>query len=132
MKTRPCTEAVTRGRLRKAEQFFSAAETIRDVASDEADVGDAFVTLCVHAGIAASDAISCAALGEHAQGESHVDAVQLLRRVKPDAAELAAALQLLLGFKTRAGYSTESVNADMRKRAHRAAEKLLFAARERV
>ena len=132
MKTRPCTEIETRGRLRKAEQFYSAAETIRDLAQDEADVGDAYVTLCVHAGIAAADAICCATLGEHSQGESHVVAVQLLRRVRPDGAELGAALQTLLGIKTRAGYSAESVNADMRKRAQRAAEKLLLAARTRA
>jgi hypothetical protein len=132
MKTHSCTAADTRGRLRKAEQFYSAAETIRELADDEDDVGDAYVTLCVHAGIAASDAICCAVLGEHAQGESHVEAVQLLRRVRPDGVELGSALQTLLGFKTRAGYSAESVNADMRKRAHRAAEKLLLAARERA
>jgi hypothetical protein len=40
------------GRLRKAEQFLDAAETIREFSDDEHDVGDAYVTLCVHAGIA--------------------------------------------------------------------------------
>lgn len=89
MKTRTCTEGVARGRLKKAEPFYTAAATIRDLAAAEEDVGDAYVTLCVHAGIAASDAICCAALGEHAQGESHVEAVQLLRRVRPDGASSA-------------------------------------------
>jgi hypothetical protein len=93
MKTRQCSEADARGRLRKAEQFFSAAETIRGLAEDEEEVGDAYVTLCVHAGIAAADAICCAALGEHSQGESHVEAVQLLRRVRPGGDDFGSALQ---------------------------------------
>jgi hypothetical protein len=131
VKTRPCDELVTRGRLKKAEQFYSAAQTIRDAADDQADVGDAFVTLCVHAAIAAADAICCSALGEHAQGDSHVEAVQLLRRTGRDAAELAGALQTLLGLKTRAGYGDEPVNAEMRKRAERAAQKLVSAAKDR-
>jgi hypothetical protein len=46
-RTRSCDEATTAGRLRKAEQFLEAAETIREFADDEYDVGDAYVTLCV-------------------------------------------------------------------------------------
>lgn len=49
--------------MRKAEQFYAAAETIRDVADDEAETRDAFVTLCVHAGIAAADVLCCLSLG---------------------------------------------------------------------
>lgn len=78
---------MARGRLRKARQFLDAAVTIRDFADDEASIGDAFVTLCVHAGIAAADAICCYALGEHARGDSHQEALQLLKKVKPDGAE---------------------------------------------
>jgi hypothetical protein len=92
----------------------------------------AFVTLCVHAGIAASDAICCHALGEHAQGENHVDAVQHLKRVRPDGQEFAKALETLLRFKTRAGYAADPVNADMLKRSKRAAEVLVTAARDRL
>jgi len=132
MRTKSCDRAVAAGRLKKATQFHDAAENIRDLAGDEADVGDVFVTLCVHAGIAAADALCCAALGEHAQGDSHVEAVQLLARVSPGGAELARLLQTLLSLKTRAGYSYEPVNADMRRRAQRAAAKLVTAARDRV
>jgi hypothetical protein len=49
-RTRPCDDAVIHGRLRKAEQFWEAAEIAREFADDEAEVGDAYVTLCVHAG----------------------------------------------------------------------------------
>jgi hypothetical protein len=74
-RTRPCDDAVTDGRLRKAEQFWEAAEITREFADDEAEVGDAYVTLCVHAGVAAADVICCVALGEHASGEDHTEAV---------------------------------------------------------
>ena len=132
MRTRPCDAAMASARLAKAKQFHSAAETIRELADDEEDIGDAFVTLCVHAGIAAADAICCTALGEHAQGESHTDAVALLQRVRPDGKGLGSALDVLLAMKTRAGYSAQPVTAEMRKRAQRSAEKLLDAAKARV
>jgi hypothetical protein len=77
VRTQPCTAAIRRGRLRKAEQFIEAAGTVRDLADGHEDVADAYVTLCVHAGIAASDVICCASLGEHAQGEDHGEAVGL-------------------------------------------------------
>ena len=120
------------GRLAKAEQFFRAAETIHALADDDQEVGDAYVTLCVHAGIAAADAICCAALQEHAQGESHVEAIKLMKRVRPDGDELANALEALLATKTRAGYSAQAVTVEQRKRAERSAQKLLRAARDRA
>jgi hypothetical protein len=130
-RTRRCDEATIAGRLRKAEQFLDAAETIRDFADDEHEVGDALVTLCVHGGIAAADVLSCVALGEHAQGEDHHEALDLLIRVRPGGVELAKSLRTLLGMKTRAGYSHRAVTVDDRKRALRHAEKLVRAARDR-
>jgi hypothetical protein len=117
--------------MRKAEQFADAAETIREFADDEVDVGDAYVTLLIHAGIAAADVICCDALGEHALGESHTEAVELVRRVRPDGKQLASALGSLLGAKTRAGYSHRPVSKETRTRSVRAAEKLVRAARDR-
>jgi hypothetical protein len=57
--------------MRKAEQFWDAAESVRELADDEAEIGDVYVTLCIHAGIAATDVVCCNALGEHAVGEDH-------------------------------------------------------------
>ena len=113
-------------------QFLDAALDIRDSASEESDVGDAFVTLCAHAGIAAADAVCCIELREHARGESHQEAVALLRRVRPDGRALGNSLNTLLGLKTRAGYSAIPVNAEMRKRSKLAAERLVTAARDRL
>jgi hypothetical protein len=130
-RTRRCDAATAEGRLRKARQFLDAAETIREFADDEAEVGDAYVTLCVHAGIAGADAMCCMSLGEHAAGESHAEAVALLRKVRPGGEELAKSLGTLLRVKTKAGYDARPVNADDRKRAGRHAEQLVRVALER-
>jgi hypothetical protein len=130
-KVRKADAATIEGRLRKAEQFMEGAETIRDLADDERDVGDAYVTLCIHAGIAAADVICSVALGEYAKGDDHNAAVGQLAKVRPDGRDLGDSLRVLLTMKTRAGYSHERVSANDRKRAGRAAERLLTAARQR-
>lgn len=130
-RSRACSEATAAGRLRKAEQFLAAAETIHEFANDEHEVGDAYVTLCVHAAIAAADVICCAALGVHALGDDHNEALALLGKVRPGGAELAKALETLLGMKTRAGYSAITVSRLDIKRAQRQTERLVRVARER-
>lgn len=130
-RTRECDESFTRGRLRKAEQFLDSAAMIRDIADDEAEVGDALATLCVHAGIAASDVICCKALGHHVQGDDHHQAVAELSKVLPDGKDLGKDLRALLAMKNRAGYAAPPVSAEERKRAWRRAESLVEAARAR-
>jgi hypothetical protein len=130
-KLQKCDETTIQGRFRKAEQFMESADTIREFADDESDIGDAYVTLCVHAGIAAADVICCIALGEHVQGEDHNEAVAHLSKVRPDGQDLGNSLRTLLRMKTRAGYSHQQVNTNDRKRAGRAAERLLHTARAR-
>lgn len=113
-------------RLAKAEQFAAAAELIDAFADDDRQLGDAYVTVLVHGGIAAADVICCARLGRHAAGENHNEAIDLISRV--DAA-LGRALGVLLGLKTKAGYSAIHASAEDRKRASRAFDALLAAAR---
>jgi len=126
VRTTDCPRDVRAGRWGKAEQFARAADIVETLADEDADVGDALVTLCVHAGVAAADVICCARLGTHARGESHEQAVELLGRVNK---ELAKALGVLLGLKTRSGYSHITANTTDQKRAKRAMEALLEAAR---
>jgi hypothetical protein len=128
-RTSDCDESFIRGRLRKAEQFLDSAAVVRDLADDEGEVGDALVTLCVHAGIAASDVICCKALGHHAQGEDHQQAVSEISKVRPGGKALGKDLRALLAMKSRAGYGAPAVNAEDRKRAWRRAETLVEAAR---
>ena len=127
---RDCDAAFIAGRLRKAEQFLESAATLRDVADSEAEFGDSLVTLCVHAGIAASDVICCGALGHFVQGEDHSQAVAELSKVTPGGKQLGKDLRALLQMKTRAGYGGPAVSAEQRKRAWRRAESLVEAARE--
>lgn len=125
-RTTRCTPATRVGRMAKAEQFLAAADVVEALADEADDVGDAYVTLCIHAGIAAADVICCAVLGEHARGENHTAAVELLSRADADAAKR---LRDLLAMKTRAGYSAVSIGASQTKRAGRAAVALVEAAR---
>jgi len=93
---------------------------------DAGEALDAVVTMYVHAGIAAADALCCARLGVHAHGENHDEAVQLLRRaIGADAKHL----RTLLGLKTKAGYSHQSVSRTDVSRATRAAVALVELAR---
>lgn len=125
-RTTLCGPGERAGRWAKARQFFNAAENIRDLADEHSDVGDAYVTLCVHAGIAAADVICCARLGQFSRGENHNEAVRMLEQAdKPSAKHL----RTLLNLKTAAGYSHAPVSADDIKRAARAMDSLIEAAR---
>ena len=119
-----CTAATRAGRLAKAAQFYLAAETIKTTIGDQ-DVADAYVTLCVHAGIAAADVICCARLGEYAHGDDHQEAVSLLTKADRT---MAKHLKALLDMKTRSGYSAVPASKSDQTRAGRAAAALLGAA----
>lgn len=99
---------------------------MHDLADEAGDVADAYVTLCVHAGIAAADVICGARLGVHARGESHADAIALLARADKAAPKH---LDTLLRMKTRAEYSHTPVSRDRAVRAGRAVDALLETAR---
>lgn len=125
-RVRDCTPEIRRGRLRKATQFLDAAALIFDLSDEPGEVGDAYVTLCVHAGIAASDVICCARLGQHSQGEDHGTAVTLLDRADRGAGRH---LRTLLTMKTKAGYSHTGASGEDCRRARRAADTLVESAR---
>jgi hypothetical protein len=122
--TKRCTAAARAGRLAKARQFLLAAETIATVIDDQ-EIADAFVTLCVHAGIAAAEVNCCAKMGTYHSGENHNEAVALLGSVDQSAAKQ---LKALLDMKTRSGYSPLLTSAPDRKRAGRAAAALVATA----
>ena len=119
-RTRDCPQQVRRGRLRTATEFFHAASVIED------EMTDAFVNLCVLAGIAASDVSCCARLGMYAIGENHNDAVALLGRA--DRA-MEQHLRSLLNLKSKIASTHIAATANEQKRAKRAAETLMQAAR---
>jgi hypothetical protein len=126
-----CDETFVRGRLRKAEEFLDSAADLRALHDDEAEVGDSVVSLCILAGIAASDVICCKALGHFVQGDDHLQAVGELSKIKPDGKQLGKELRALLRIKTSSGYGAPPASAEDRKRAWRRAESLVEAARSR-
>lgn len=105
--TRPGDLSVREGRRRKAEQFAMAASVFVDDATQgvEVDLRDAYITLAVHAGIAAADTICLATLGEYAPTGSHAESISTLRQADPEAARH---LSRLLGLKTKAGYGHQA------------------------
>ena len=124
MSEKPCSAQVRAGRLAKARQFLAAADLIEPSEAD--DIADAYVTICVHAGIAAADVICCARLGRHHQGDNHADAVGLLK--KAGASDAAKRLNVLLGLKSKAGYTHLPSSSADAKRAGRAAKDIVEAA----
>lgn len=106
---------------------MEAARTIGTLTDEAVDLNDAYVTLCVHAGVAAADVICCARLGKHSRGEDHGSAVGLLEQASPDHAKH---LRALLGMKTKAGYTALPVSGSERTRAGRAASALVEAAEQ--
>lgn len=112
--------------MRKAEQFADAAGLVLEFANEAGDMADAYVTLCVHAGIAAADTICCARLGLMHRGENHHEAAELLRSADPTA---VPHLRTLLGMKTAAGYSHLPATGKDVKQAGRAMNSLLEKAR---
>ena len=124
-RTRQCTAATRAARLDKARQFWRAAEALDTLSADRDDLSDAYVTLCIHAGIASADVICCARLGMYAQGQDHDQAITLLASAdKPASRHLAT----LLAMKTRTGYGEAKSSRTDRARAGRAARALIDAA----
>ena len=111
--------------MAKARQFSDAATLISELASDDSNLGDAYITLCVHAGIAAADVICCSRLGVHASGQDHAAAAALLDQAD---AGLGKELRRLLGLKTKAGYSSAPSSVADQKVAGRASTRLIDAA----
>ena len=121
-RTTNCTPATIAGRRARAEQFLEAAELVDVLGDPDQDLAAGDVTLCVHAGIAASDVICCTRLGHHASGQDHTESVRVLETADRT---VSGSLDVLLRLKTPAGYSHKSISNTDRKRARRAATSLV-------
>ena len=119
------TAADVATRASHAGAFMAAAELV-DALADDAGIeskANLLGSLAVLAGIAASDAICGASLGERAAGENHTDAVVLLKRASPPEDSSSAQLKRLLDAKTTTQYSPiligDAKAADLLTAAHR-------------
>lgn len=123
-RTQRCTDAHARTCLGHARKFLEVAELVADDA-DELDYTSASAALAVLAGIAASDAACCSALGRRSRAQDHRQAEVLVAQIEPDGAKAASALRRLLNLKDEAHYGLFDVGGQHLRAALRQASVLV-------
>jgi hypothetical protein len=122
-RTSTCGEREASARLADARAQLQLAE-LAGTGSPAAEI-KAAVSSAVLAGIAASDAACCRALGRTNRSQDHRDAVGLLRQVSPGGGDAAKQLERLLGFKDEAQYGFTAPTGQQLQHAVRRAKALL-------
>jgi hypothetical protein len=119
-RTRPCSSADARQRLRQAHAYLETAELVDSEGDGAADSDFTHVAagVAVLAAIAAADALCCHALGERARGQDHRSAADLLRGIRlgsgnhrsqeQHSRRLADALLTALDLKDESHYGTHA------------------------
>jgi hypothetical protein len=123
-RTQTCSDEDARNRLRHARKFAEVAELIASE-SEDADYASVAASLAVLAGIAASDAACCKALGMRARGQEHRQAAALLANVEPGGEHAATSLGRLLSLKDEAHYGLLDIGGSDLKAALRQASGLI-------
>jgi hypothetical protein len=123
-RTQPCSEADAANRLRHARKFLEVAELLVEE-GDDIEYASPAAALAVLAGIAASDAACCRALGMRSRAQDHRQAAVLLERVAPGGKTAAKSLERLLNLKDEAHYGLFDVSGNDLKSALRQASKLV-------
>lgn len=108
VKTKGCPPEVRAGRFKKAIGFLKAADFIEAEISNDDDLADAYVTLCIHAGIAAADVICCFYRMEYSVDPDHKQAIVLLAQVDRSS---SVHLDTLVQLKTKSAYTHEHSTA---------------------
>lgn len=119
LQTKKTNKGEGRGRRLVAEKYLEVAQLID---FEDGTAINVCVGVAVLAGIAASDAICAAALGERYSGEDHSAAADLLGRVDP---KLGKALRDLVALKNESHYGALLLAAKDRKKAVRCATTLV-------
>jgi hypothetical protein len=101
-RTQVCGDREAQAKLRRAEQFMEVAMLIKD--EPDPDWASAAAALAVLAGIAASDAACCKALGRRSRGQDHHNAEALLEQIEPGGKNAANAMRRLINLKDEAHY----------------------------
>jgi hypothetical protein len=114
-------------RLNHARAFLEVAELV-GTQKDELATPSVAAALAVLAGIAASDAACCAALGQRPRGQDHRQAVQLLERVDSVGPAMAQDLGRLLSVKDDSHYGLLHVSSQRATAALRLARRLVATA----
>lgn len=103
-RTAACGKQDAAVRLDQARKFYEVAELVQTEADLLRSAGSVAASLAVLAGIAASDAACCAALGRRSRSQEHRSAGDLMRQIEPGGAEAATRLSRLLDLKDTAHY----------------------------
>ena len=127
-RTQVCGSREARAKLRRAEQFMEVATLIKD--EPDPDWASAAAALAVLAGIAASDAACCKALGRRSRGQDHHDAEALLELIEPGGKSAASAMRRLINLKDEAHYGFYNMAAQDLKTALTQAQRLISFARD--
>jgi hypothetical protein len=131
VKVRAMTRADAVVRQQHARAFFTAAELVSELGDDAGmtNTGNTIGSLAVLAGIAAADAICGATLGHRAAGDSHADAVKLVKQAVPGT-NYSAQLRRLIDSKSESQYSTSLITDARAAELMVSAQKLLDGADE--
>lgn len=124
-RTQDCSPAQARKRQADAQSFLEVAELAADETDPDVEYGGAAAALAILAGIAASDAACCHALGKRSRGQDHRDAQRLLKGITPGGTTAAKNLDRLLNLKDSAHYGLITVRTSELKKAMRQAKHLV-------
>jgi hypothetical protein len=122
--TQSCSSQDAKTRLAHARKFLEVAELVAGE-GDELEYSSAAAALSVLAGIAASDAACCKALGRRSRGQDHRAAIGLVEQVEPGGKDAGNALRRLLGLKDEAHYGLFDVGGTDLRAALRQAKALV-------
>jgi hypothetical protein len=128
-RTSPCDRRDGELRLAQAKKFLEQADVVA-VERESPAAADGAASLAILAGIAASDAGCCTALGRRSRSQNHLDATGLLVEIEPGGKSAANALRRLLSIKDKANYEIASVSGSELDRAIRQARLLIEFAEE--
>jgi hypothetical protein len=123
-RTQACSEADAATRLRHARKFIEVAELVAGE-GEEIEYASQAAALAVLAGIAASDAACCKALGRRSRGQDHRTATALVEQVTPGGKQAARSLNRLLNLKDEAHYGLFDIAGQDLKSALRQANGLV-------
>jgi hypothetical protein len=123
-RTQECSENDARSRIAHARKFLEVAELVAGE-GDDIEYSSPSAALAVLAGIAASDAACCRALGRRSRGQNHRQAIDLLEQVEPGGKDAANSLRRLLALKDEAHYGLLDVGGQDLQTALRQARALV-------
>jgi hypothetical protein len=123
-RTQPCSKADAETRMRHAHKFLEVAGLVAGE-GDDIEYASPAAALAVLAGIAASDAACCKALGRRSRAQDHREAAGLVEQVTPGGRQAANQLRRLLNLKDEAHYGLFDVGGQDLKTALRQAANLV-------